>query len=117
MAAYVPIQTMGQLRLFMQHHVFAVWDFMLLLKALQQQLAPSGSPWLPSPHPRAASLINQLIAEEECNFLPVQLGGPSALQNRFPPSCSPSLMLEKKLGLPVNGRSHCPSLPIQQPGG
>ena len=79
MAASLPIQTMGQLRLFMQHHVFAVWDFMLLLKALQQQLAPSGSPWLPPPHPRAAGLINQLIAEEECDCLPVQLGGPSHL--------------------------------------
>ena len=81
MAASLPIQTMGQLRLFMQHHVFAVWDFMLLLKALQQQLAPSGSPWLPSPHPRAASLINQLIAEEECDCLPVQLGGPCYLSH------------------------------------
>jgi len=81
MAASLPIQTMAQLRLFMQHHVFAVWDFMLLLKALQQQLAPSGSPWLPSPHPRAAGLINQLIAEEECDCLPVQLGGPCHLSH------------------------------------
>ena len=81
MAASLPIQTMGQLRLFMQHHVFAVWDFMLLLKALQQQLAPSGSPWLPPPHPRAAGLINQLIAEEECDCLPVQLGGPCYLSH------------------------------------
>ena len=70
-----PIQTMGQLRLFIQHDVFAIWDFMLLLKALQQQLTPLGSAWLPSPHPRAAGLINQLIAEEECDSLPVQLGG------------------------------------------
>ena len=81
MAASLPIHTMAQLRLFMQHHVFAVWDFMLLLKALQQQLAPSGSPWLPSPHPRAAGLINQLIAEEECDCLPVQLGGPCHLSH------------------------------------
>jgi len=81
MGASLRIQTMAQLRLFMQHHVYAVWDFMLLLKALQQQLAPSGCPWLPSPHPRAAGLINQLIAEEECDCLPVQLGGPRHLSH------------------------------------
>jgi hypothetical protein len=34
MAASLPIQTMAQLRLFMQHHVFAIWNFMLLLKGV-----------------------------------------------------------------------------------
>jgi hypothetical protein len=43
MAAGLPIHTMVQLGLFMQHHGFAVWDFMLLLKALQQRLSPIGS--------------------------------------------------------------------------
>ena len=37
--------------------------------------------------------------------------------SRSPPPCSPSLMLGKKLSLLVNGRSHIPSPPIQQPGG
>lgn len=80
-AASLPIQTMAQLRLFTQHHVFAVWDFMLLLKTLQQQLTPSGSPWLPTRHTRCAGLINRLVAEEECDCLPVQLGGPSHLSH------------------------------------
>lgn len=81
MAASLPIATMDQLRLFMQHHVFAVWDFMLLLKALQQQVAPSGLPWLPSRHPRAAGLLHQLMAEEECDCLPAELGGPCHLSH------------------------------------
>jgi hypothetical protein len=72
---------MEQLRLFMQHHVFAVWDFMLLLKALQQQLAPACTPWLPPRHPGLAGLINSLVAEEECDCLPPELGGPLHLSH------------------------------------
>ena len=70
------IKTLDQLRLFMEYQVFAVWDFMLLLKSLQQQIAPSGTPWLPPKHPGVAGLINALVAEEECDCLPAELGGP-----------------------------------------
>ena len=76
MTASLRIKTLEQLRLFMEHHVFAVWDFMLLLKSLQQQIAPSGMPWLPPKHPGVVGLINALVAEEECDCLPAELGGP-----------------------------------------
>lgn len=75
------IQSLPQLRLFMEHHVFAVWDFMLLLKSLQQHLAPSGIPWCPPPYPRIAGLINGLVAEEECDLLPEAFGGPLSLSH------------------------------------
>lgn len=75
------IKTLDQLRLFMEHHVFAVWDFMLLLKSLQQQIAPSGTPWLPPKHPGVAGLVYALVAEEECDCLPAELGGPIHLSH------------------------------------
>ncbi|MFL2672181.1 MAG: DUF3050 domain-containing protein [Prochlorococcaceae cyanobacterium] len=75
------IDSMAGLRLFMEHHVFAVWDFMQLLKALQQHLAPSGVPWTPPSHPQLAGLINSLVAEEECDLLPNSLGGPLYLSH------------------------------------
>ena len=70
------ITSIADLRLFMEHHVFAVWDFMLLLKSLQQHLAPSGVPWVPPRHPEIAGLVNSLVAEEECDVLPDSLGEP-----------------------------------------
>ena len=75
------ITTIADLRLFMEHHVFAVWDFMLLLKTLQQHLAPSGVPWVPPTHPEIAGLVNSLVAEEECDLLPENLGGPLHLSH------------------------------------
>ena len=75
------ITSIVDLRLFMEHHVFAVWDFMLLLKTLQQHLAPSGVPWVPPTHPEIAGLVNSLVAEEECDLLPGSLGGPLHLSH------------------------------------
>ena len=75
------INSIAGLRLFMEHHVFAVWDFMQLLKALQQYLAPCGVPWVPPAHPQMAGLINSLVAEEECDLLPESLGGPLHLSH------------------------------------
>lgn len=62
---YAALNTVADLRVFMEHHVYAVWDFMSLIKALQARLAPATVPWLPPRHPRAARFINRLVMEEE----------------------------------------------------
>jgi hypothetical protein len=48
----------------MEHHVFAVWDFMCLAKALQRHIAPCNVIWLP-PESKSARLINEIILGEE----------------------------------------------------
>lgn len=69
------VQTIGALRIFMEHHVFAVWDFMSLVKALQAGLAPAHWPWRPQKHPELVRLINEILLAEECDKLPAQLCG------------------------------------------
>ena len=59
------INSIEELKIFMEYHVFAVWDFMSLLKKLQLDLVPSGSPWIPNPNGNLVRFINEIVMEEE----------------------------------------------------
>jgi hypothetical protein len=61
---YREIDSLEALRVFMQHHVFAVWDFMSLLKALQRTMCCVEVPWLPTA-PEPCRLINEIVLAEE----------------------------------------------------
>ena len=59
------INSIEELKVFMEHHIFAVWDFMSLLKKLQKDVVPSGSPWVPNPNGNLVRFINEIVMEEE----------------------------------------------------
>ena len=62
---YQSLSTLESLRVFMEHHVFAVWDFMSMLKALQRRLACVEVPWVPSADRGARRLVNDIVLGEE----------------------------------------------------
>jgi hypothetical protein len=69
------VTSLDDLRVFMQHHVYSVWDFMSLIKYLQNKIAPARWPWTPSGDASVQRFINELVLEEETDIsLPGQEG-------------------------------------------
>ncbi|MBC7642125.1 MAG: DUF3050 domain-containing protein [Flavobacterium sp.] len=62
---YSAIKDIDDLKIFMQYHVFAVWDFMSLLKALQNNLTCTAVPWFPVGSGTTRHLINEIVVGEE----------------------------------------------------
>jgi hypothetical protein len=72
---YASVRTLDDLRVFMQHHVYSVWDFMSLIKYLQNEVAPARWPWTPRGDASVQRFINELVLEEETDLaLPGQEG-------------------------------------------
>ncbi|PDH52899.1 MAG: heme oxygenase, partial [Cryomorphaceae bacterium MED-G11] len=62
---YRKIKDVDDLNIFSNAHVYAVWDFMSLLKFLQVNLTSISIPWFPSKNTTTAKLINEIVAGEE----------------------------------------------------
>ena len=58
---YNSINTVNDLHVFMESHVFAVWDFMSIIKSLQQSLTCIKIPWIPTGRGALTRLVNEII--------------------------------------------------------
>ena len=71
---YEQLETIDDIKIFTQDHVFAVWDFMSLLKALQIELTCVSIPWVPRKKGKLTHFINEIALAEESD---VDLSGES----------------------------------------
>ena len=65
---YKKVKTIEDLQCFLESHVYAVWDFMSLLKALQSKLTCTTTPWFATENPETRYLINEIVLAEESDL-------------------------------------------------
>jgi Protein of unknown function (DUF3050) len=65
---YAEVNSLNRLREFMRIHVFAVWDFMSLVKRLQGELTVQDLPWMPPARPEIARFANEVVLGEETDL-------------------------------------------------
>lgn len=67
--AYGLLNSTNNIRTFMEYHVYAVWDFMTLLKALQRRVTCVDIPWRESGYPtEVVRFINEIVIGEESDL-------------------------------------------------
>jgi hypothetical protein len=65
---YRELDTPEKVKIFMKHHVFAVWDFMSLLKRIQNSVTCVTVPWIPYEKALYSRLINDITVAEESDI-------------------------------------------------